>query len=187
MHSSETELVVPPRPNAKTIGTAGTHLYLATFSTIHINRSLESWAARMRIQECRSGWNSACPEDSEIPETAEFLFIGPPTGSPQRSVLHLAALILLAAIVLGTWLLPGSSKNEAGPLAPISAAAGPQQALPGPGQASAREYANPVDPLTAYAQFCQNNTIQCVSTPPPDIGYIQFCQNGPTLCAVKPD
>ena len=138
-------------------------------------------------QECRSDWNSACPEDPEIQETAEFLFIGPPAASPQRYFLRMAGLILLAAIVLGTWLLPGSSKNEAGPLAPFSASAGPQQAVPGSGRASAGTYANPVDPLTAYAQFCQNNHIQCVSTPSPHIGYAQFCQNSPTLCAVKPD
>jgi hypothetical protein len=147
----------------------------------------------MRTQECRSDWNSACPEDLEIPETAELLLIGPPTGSPQRYVMHVAGLILLAAIVLGTWLLPGNSSDETGPLAPISAAAGAQQAVPavpGSGRASAGTYASPVDPLAAYAQFCQNNDIQCVSTTPttlPDRRYVQFCQNSPTLCAVKSD
>jgi hypothetical protein len=45
--------------------------------------------------------------------------------------------------------------------------------------------------LTPYAQFCQNNPIQCVSaTPaaPRDIGYVRFCQNNPTLCTIaKPN
>jgi hypothetical protein len=122
----------------------------------------------MSTQDGRSGRSLAYSthDDPEISETAEWLFIGPPSGSRQRFVVHAAGFIVLAAIVLGAWLLPGSSNTESGPLTPISAPLAPQQAVPAPGRESARQYANPVDPWVAYAQLCQNNPVQCVSTTP---------------------
>jgi hypothetical protein len=125
--------------------------------------------------------------DQESPETAEYLFIGPPHGPPRRHIQHAAGLGALAAVALTTWLLPSSSNNETDLLPLISSAAAPQQAVPASGRASAGGYATPLDPLAAYAQFCQNNPTLCVSTTPTalrDIGYIQFCQNSPALCTV---
>ncbi|HEU4908446.1 MAG TPA: hypothetical protein VFT17_06250, partial [Propionibacteriaceae bacterium] len=55
------------------------------------------------------------------------------------------------------------------------------------GSSDRRRVRDPLDPLAAYAQFCQNNPTLCVSTTPTalrDIGYIQFCQNSPALCTV---
>jgi hypothetical protein len=130
-------------------------------------------------------------EDPENPKTAERLFIGPPPRSPQAHVLQWAGFIVLAATVLATWLLPSSSNDETGPLALIAAAAAPQRAMPTSGQASAGTYASPADPLMAYAQFCQNNPIQCVSPMPTalaDLGYARFCENSLTLCTrAKPN
>jgi hypothetical protein len=125
--------------------------------------------------------------DQESPETAEYLFIGPPHGPPRRHVQGAAGLGTLAAVALATWLLPSSSNNETDLLPLISSAAAPQQAVPASGRASAGGYATPLDPLAAYAQFCQNTPTLCVSTTPTtlrDIGYIQFCQNSPALCTV---
>jgi hypothetical protein len=128
--------------------------------------------------------------DQESPETAEYLFIGPPPGPPRRHVQHAAGLGVVAAVALTTWLLPSSSSNDTDLLPLISNTAAPQQAMPASGRASAGRYATPLDPLATYAQFCQNNPTRCVSTTSTalrDIGYIQFCQNSPTLCtAAKP-
>jgi hypothetical protein len=129
--------------------------------------------------------------DEESPETAEYLVIGHPPGSGWRHVQHGAGLAVLAAVALTTWLLPSSSSDETDLLPLISSAAASQEAVPAPGWASAGGYATPLDPLTAYAQFCQSNPTRRVSTTPTalrDIGYVQFCQNSPSVCIVaKPD
>jgi hypothetical protein len=102
-------------------------------------------------------------EDAEISETAEFLFIGRPPGSPQWHVPPWAGLIVLAAIVLAAWLLQSKLNNETRELSLFSALSAPQQAVPASVQASARTFATPVDPLVARAQFCQNKPVRCVS------------------------
>jgi hypothetical protein len=101
----------------------------------------------------------------EAPETAEHLFIGPPPGSSRRHV-HYAAALSVLAVALTTWLLPSSSHNETDLLPLISYSAAPQQAVPASGRTSAGGYATPLDPVAAYAQFCQNNPTRCVSTTP---------------------
>ncbi|HEY6681587.1 MAG TPA: hypothetical protein VI030_01345 [Propionibacteriaceae bacterium] len=129
--------------------------------------------------------------DVELPETVEYIFIGPPPGSSRRHVQYAAGLGVLAAAALTVWLLTANSSNDTGPTALISNTTAPQQAVLVSGQASAGGYASPLDPLAAYAQFCQNDPIQCVSTTPTalrDIGYVRFCQNSPTVCPVaKPN
>jgi hypothetical protein len=128
--------------------------------------------------------------DQESPETAEYLFIGPPPGPPRRHVQHAAGLGVLAAVALTTWLLPSSSNKETDLLPLISSTAAPDQVVRASRWASAGGYgyATPLDPLAAYAQFCQNNPTLCVSTTPTarrDIGYIQFCHNSPALCTAR--
>jgi hypothetical protein len=129
--------------------------------------------------------------DVQPAEIVEYLFIGPPPGSSRRHVQHAAGLGVLAAAALTVWLLTANSSNVTGPTAPISNTTAPQQAVLVSGQANAGGYASPLDPLAAYAQFCQNNPIQCVSTTPTalrNIGYVRFCQNSPTVCPVaKPN
>lgn len=125
--------------------------------------------------------------DAEPPETVEYLFIGPPPGSSRRHVQHAAGLGVLSAAALTVWLLTANSSNDTSPTALISNTTAPQQAVLVSSQASAAGYASPLDPLAAYAQFCQNSPIMCVSTSPTalhDIGYVQFCHNSPTVCTV---
>ena len=129
--------------------------------------------------------------DVEPPETVEHLFIGPPPGSSRPHVQHAAGLGVLAAAALTIWLVTANSSNDSGRTALNSSTTAPQEAVLVSGEASAGGYASPLDPLAAYAQFCQNNPIQCVSTTPTalrDIGYVRFCQNSPTVCTVaKPN
>jgi hypothetical protein len=125
--------------------------------------------------------------DVEPPETVEYLFMGPLPGSSRRHVQHAAGLGVLAAAALTGWLLTANSTNSTGPTALISNTPAPQQAVLVSGQESARVYASPLDPLAAYAQFCQNNPIQCVSTTPTalrDTSYVRFCHNSRTVCTV---
>ena len=82
------------------------------------------------------GENADRPADVEPPETAEYLFIGPPPGSTRRHVQHAAGLAVLAAVALTTWLLTTSSKNDTGPTVLISASAPPQQSTVLPGLAN---------------------------------------------------
>ena len=128
--------------------------------------------------------------DLEPPEPVEYLSIGPPPGASRRHLQHAAGLGVLTAAALTVWLLSANASNDTGPTALISNTTAPQQAVLVSGQASAGGYASPLDPLAAYAQFCQNNPIQCVSTPTAlrHIDYVRFCQNSPTVCTVaKPN
>jgi hypothetical protein len=128
--------------------------------------------------------------DAEPPETVEYLFIGLPPGSSRRHIQHAAGLGVLAAAALTVWLLTANSSNDTGPTALISDTTAPQHAVLVSSEASAGGYASPLDPLAAFAQFCQNNPIQCISTTSTalhDIGYVEFCHNSPTVCtATKP-
>jgi hypothetical protein len=107
----------------------------------------------------------------------------PPVRSP-RGVLTAAGLAVFAAVALTPWLLTTSSQTETSP-APIWAGAS-QLPAPALGQASARSYAPNVEPLGAYALFCQNSPTLCAPPvpTPPDPGYVLFCQNSPVLCTV---
>lgn len=125
--------------------------------------------------------------DVESPEPVEYLFIGPPPGAPRRRAQHAAGLSVVAAAALAVWLLAANSSSDTRPSALISNTTAPQQGVLVSSQASTGGYASPLDPLAAYAQFCQNNPIQCVSATPAalrDIGYVRFCQNNPTLCTI---
>jgi hypothetical protein len=124
--------------------------------------------------------------DEERPEITEYLFIGAPPASWWQHVLHAAGLGVLAVVALTTWLLTTSSVNDAGPQPAMSAAALPQQSMLASRQGRAVGYASPVDPLAAYAQFCQNSPGRCVPTAPTalgGVGYTRFCQNSVSLCA----
>jgi hypothetical protein len=123
--------------------------------------------------------------DDEHPEITEYLFIGAPPASWWQQVLHAAGLGVLAVVSLTTWLLTTSSVNDTGPQPDMSAAALPQQSMLASRQGTAVGYARPVDPLTAYAQFCQNSPGRCVPTAPTapgGAGYARFCHNSLSLC-----
>jgi hypothetical protein len=124
--------------------------------------------------------------DVELSETAECLFIGSPQGSPSRHVLHAAAVAVLAAVTLATWLPATRSNNQAGPAAPSISAAVSPQAAPAFGQASARSYAPHIDPLAAYGLFCQKSRTLCAlpAPIPSDRDYAMFCVNSVTLCTM---
>ena len=92
------------------------------------------------------GENADRPADVEPPETAEYLFIGPPPGSTRRHVQHAAGLAVLAAVALTTWLLTTSSKNDTGPTVLISASAPPQQSTVLPGLANPGSNEGSVEP-----------------------------------------
>jgi hypothetical protein len=124
--------------------------------------------------------------DEEHPEITEYLFIGAPPAPWWQRVLHAAGLAVLAVVAFTTWLLMTSSLNDPGPQPAMSAAALPQQSMLASRQGEAVGYASPVDPLTAYAQFCQNSPGRCVPTAPTalsGVGYARFCANSLSLCA----
>jgi hypothetical protein len=105
------------------------------------------------------------------------------TSRPPRGVVTAAGLIVFAAVTLTPWLLTSSSDTQRS-VTPTQAAASPQHAARG--HASARSYAPNMEPLTAYALFCQNSLSLCApaAPTPPNPGYVQFCWNSPTLCTV---
>jgi hypothetical protein len=116
----------------------------------------------------------------------ETLSSPPPVRPSSRGVATAAGLAAFAAVALIPWLLTTSSETETSPITPTLAAASPQHAASG--HASGRSYAPDIEPLTAYAQFCQNNLSLCappVATTLASTGYLQFCWNSPTLCTTS--
>jgi hypothetical protein len=132
------------------------------------------------------GGNADRPAEVEPPETAEYLFIGPPPGSARRHAQHAAGLGVLAAVALTTWLLTTSSNNDTGPTALISASASPQQSTSLPGLANADSNAGSVNRPAASSEFCLNSPGLCGPTAPTSLvsGYVTFCEKSPTLCIV---
>ena len=93
---------------------------------------------------------------------------------------------MLAVVALTTWLLTTNSVSGTSPQPAMSAAALPPKSMLASPQGRAVWYASPVDPLAAYAQFCQNSPDRCVPTAPTalgGIGYARFCYNSLSLCA----
>ena len=136
------------------------------------------------------GENADRPADVEPPETAEYLFIGPPPGSTRRHVQHAAGLAVLAAVALTTWLLTTSSKNDTGPTVLISASAPPQQSTVLPGLANPGSNEGSVNPPASSSEFCLNSPGLCGPTAPTSLvnGYVTFCEKSQTLCIVaKPN
>jgi hypothetical protein len=124
----------------------------------------------------------ALPEDHVVIDDP-----GVTVSRPPRGVVTAAGLIVFAAVTLTPWLLTSSSDPQRS-VTPTQAAASPQHAARG--HASARSYAPNIEPLTAYALFCQNSLSLCApaAPTPPNPGYVRFCWNSPTLCTVlKPN
>jgi hypothetical protein len=120
------------------------------------------------------------------PTTTETLS-SPASSRSRRGVVAAAGLIVFATVTLSPWLLTSGSDPQRS-VTLTQAAASPQHAARG--HASARSYAPNIEPLTAYALFCQNSLSLCApaAATPPNPGYVRFCWNSPTLCTVlKPN
>ncbi len=109
----------------------------------------------------------------------------PPPVRPRRAMVAAAAgLIVVAAVTITPWLLPGGARTETNSIEPTSAAAAPQQLAPALGQANAGRTGSIAGPA-AYVTFCANSPSLCaLSRPTLASGYLQFCWNSPTLCVL---